>query len=303
MKFVYVLLTCDIHTHSHPAVEVNEDLNQARTTLGEFGLPCTFLFHSSSAELLPDQVIALRQEGHEIGCHGVTHELRENFSILPLAEQQRLLTKATNCITDILGERPMTFRAPVFKISGHTIQVLQELGYQADLSVVAQRIGIFGSDIYNFRPLFAPRRPYHPSTKNAYKRGTGKLWEIPVSALGLPFLSNTERLLGLSFIKIFFRMLYLEAQLIDKPIVFVFHAEDLNQFRKKKELRRLSWKDFLPLRDHGFLFRSYLLELNWRFVHRDMAALFCFMKSFPSVRFLTVQDYLLILSQLKTSKL
>lgn len=293
---VDIILTCDIHTWDsgpHTVPLVDNDLIQARRTLKKLNLPCTFLFPSRSAELLKDQVIALRQEGHEIGCHGVTHSIGENFSTLPFVDQYRLLTEATHSITNILGgERPITFRAPAFKICGHTIQALEELGYRIDLSVVSQRISLFSADSYNFKPLFAPRRPHHPSVHNAYKIGNVKLWEFPTTALGLPFFSNTERIFGLAFMKAFFRMLYWESKIIGKPIVFLFHVEDLNSLRETGSVgRKISWKDFIPSED-GIGLRYHLFEYNWEHVSRDIVALFEYMKSFPSVRFNTATDYL-----------
>ena len=220
---------------------------------------------------------------------------------MPLPEQRRVLTTATESLTHILGEPPVTFRAPAFKCSGDTIRVIQELGYHADLSVVARRLSVFGSDVYNLRPLFAPWRPYHPSVESPFVKGPGSLWEIPVSACGLPFVSNTERLFGLAFMKTFFHALYVEARISGKPIVFVLHAEDLNALRDAEQVGRLSWRHFLPSRDHGFLFRFFLLESNWRLVCRDMVALFRYMKSFPVVRFVTVRDYVEVLDRQRTT--
>jgi len=297
-SFVPILLTCDIHTHVQEVEEVREDLISTRAVFSQYKWPCTFLFPSKSAESLCDQVGLLRDEGHEIGCHGLTHEPSENLALLPLEEQQAILSQATQRLGEILGERPQTFRAPVFKVSGHTVQVLDTLGYQADLSVVAGRLGIFGSEIYNLRPLLGTRTPYHPSIANPYRKGPANLWEIPVSALVLPFLSNTERLLGLSFMKHLFRVLYLEAKITGKPIVFVLHAEDLNPDRGVQQFSsRLSWRHFVPTHRDGFQFRFYLFERNWKYVHRDIVALLRYMQSFPGIHFMRVKDYVQVLNQ------
>lgn len=292
MKQAFVLMTCDIHTHTYSAGMVHRDLQQARSILSEIGLPCTFFFPLRSAETLGRDVDALQRDGHEIGCHGLTHEAGEQYSQLPLEEQRNLLTQATGGLTEILGERPKSFRAPAFKVSGHTMRVLDELGYQADLSINSQRLGALGSDIYNFGPLLAPRRPYHPSWNNPYRKGDAQLWEIPVSAWILPFVSNTERLLGLRFMRCFFQFLYREALTTRKPIVFVFHAEDLNAARGMEERSRLTWRHFLPSSTYGFAFRYFLLERSWRRIQEDLIELFRYMSSFHRVRFLTVKEYL-----------
>ncbi len=291
MTVVPVLLTCDIHTHMAGPGPVREDLVAARRILSGLGLRCTFFFPAQSAEELQDQVEALRQDGHEIGCHGLTHVPAENYGVLPAATQRQFLAEATDRLGRLLGAPPVSFRAPVFKLSGGTIGALEDLGYRADVSVTAQRLGLFGSDVYDLRPLLAPRRPYHPDRRDPFRRGTMALWEIPVSAWGLPFLSNTERLCGLPAMRAFFRALHLESRLTGKPVVFMFHAEDLNADRGVEPRRPLAWSDFLPSRTHGFQFRHALLEHDWCLVRRDLVALFREMASPSDVRFLTVQEY------------
>jgi len=285
-------LTCDIHTHVTGPEPVREDLTEARRLLQGLGVRCTFFFPARSAQQLSDHVEALQADGHEIGCHGLTHVPSENYGILPPATQYEFLQQATDQLTALLGQRPVSFRAPVFKLSRGTIAALEALGYDADLSVTAQRLGVFGSDIYDLRPLFAPRQPYHPALENPFAPGRARIWEIPVSAWGLPFLSNTERLCGLSFMRWFFRALCAEARATGKPIVFMFHAEDLNGARRGEAQPRLSWRDFIPTRTHGFAFRRFLLEHNWQRVQRDAVALFQDMASVEGVQFLTVKEYL-----------
>jgi peptidoglycan/xylan/chitin deacetylase (PgdA/CDA1 family) len=292
MKRVPVLLTCDIHTHNYSGDQVRQDLVEAREALRQLGAPATFFFPVASAELLRDQLDPLRDDGHEIGGHGVTHEPGEDYSRLPDEEQLRLLELATGRLTALLGEPPVSFRAPAFKVSAATLRALEKLGYRADLSVNSQKLGLFGSDIYSFGPLFAPRRPYHPSPASAFRKGRSGVLEIPVSAALLPFLSNTERLLGLPFMRLFFRALYWESRATGKPVVFVFHAEDFNGGRAMDRLGWPSWRHFLPTRTYGLEVRYFLFEWNWQNVRRDMMALVRYMQGFPGVELSTVRQYL-----------
>ena len=295
MTTVPVLLTCDIHTHMTGSAPVREDLIETRRILLGLGVRCTFFFPAQSAEELPDQVAALRREGHEIGCHGLTHVATENYRLLPLEAQRGFLTEATARLARVLGERPVSFRAPVFKLSAETIGVLEELGYRADVSVTAQQLGLFGSDLYDVKPLFAPRRPYHPDRRDLFRPGDRSLWEIPVSAWGLPFLSDTERLCGLPAMRAFFRLLRLESRLTGKPVVFMFHPSDLNAAQGIESRRPLGWRDFLPSRTYGFRFRYALLEPDARRVQQDLTALIRDMAAQPDVRMVTVRDYVAML--------
>lgn len=288
---VPVLLTCDIHTHTYGPDLVYTDLVRARATLRRLRLPCTFFFPANSAEMLWDHVRDLTLEGHEIACHGLTHVPTEQYDRLPLPVQRDLLTQATRRLTEVSGKQPTSFRSPTFKVSGSTLRVLDELGYRADTSINAQRLPIFGSDLYNWRPLFAPRRPYHPSWRNPFRKGKSRLWEIPVSAWILPFVSNTERLLGLGFLRLLFRLLYTESRITGKPVVFMFHAEELNPDRPRQPRPPLCWTDFLPSRTYGLRFREHLFEGDWSQIERDIVALLEWMATFDDVRFLTVTDY------------
>ena len=292
MKPVSVLLTCDIHTHTYGVEQVHRDLQAVQRILQEMRLPCTFFFPAESAEMLRGQVDELQREGHEIGCHGLTHDPSEQYSRLPVSQQEPFLQQATERLSRLLEKPPISFRAPAFKVSGQTMRILEGLGYEADLSVNSQRLGALGSDITNLAPLWAPRCPYHPSSSNPYRKGNGRLLEIPVSAWILPFVSNSERLLGLGFMRGFFRFLYGESRLTGKPIVFVFHAEDLNAQRGKQRRARWSWRYLRPSRTYGFEFRYLLFECDWQRVQEDQVALFRYMAGFPNVRFLTVRDYL-----------
>jgi len=286
-----ILLTCDIHTHTYPAALVDEDLSRTREALAEVGAPCTFFFPAESVEALRSHVPGLQREGHEIGCHGLTHEAAEVYNALSLDAQRRTLAEATHRLADVTGEPPATFRAPAFKISGRTMIALEELGYAADLSVVSQRLGVFGSDIYNVKPMLAPRRPYHPSRDDVFRRGASRVWEIPVSAWLLPFLSNTERLCGLTMMELFYRALRLESRLTGKPIVFMFHCEDFNAARQPDTLPRLSWIHFVPTRLHGLQFRYFLLERDWSRIRRDLVALLTHMTRDRAADFLTARQY------------
>ena len=97
-----VLLTCDIHTHVTGPEPVREDLVEARRLLRDLGMRCTFFFPARSAQELSDQVAALQAEGHEIGCHGLTHVPSENYGILPSATQHEFLQQATDQLTTLL---------------------------------------------------------------------------------------------------------------------------------------------------------------------------------------------------------
>jgi hypothetical protein len=233
---------------------------------------------------------SLVREGHAVGCHGLTHR-NESYKAMPSAEQKEKLYRATREIEDIIQQRVTFFRAPVFKISGKTIRVLEELGYEADLSMNSQRLGLFSSDLLNLGWMVAPRSPYHPDFRYAWRKGRSKIWEIPLSCMLLPYMSNTALVLGLTFMKAFFRSLWIESLWSRKPIVYMLHPEDLYPLRDSSVRPPFRWRDLVPTMEEGFRVRRQLFLTDARKIARMSQALLEHMCEAGRVQFVTVPEY------------
>jgi hypothetical protein len=291
VRTVPVLLTYDIHTHAaHSAPEVDRYLQHVLALHAQLGVKASFFFPAEAARAMKQTVAGLVRDGHGVGCHGLTHR-NEYYKSMPPREQKEKLTRATREIEDLIQQRVTFFRAPVFKISGTTIGILQELGYEADLSMNSQRLGVLSSDVWNVSWMAAPRCPYHPDFRRPWRKGAARLWEIPLSCLLFPFMVNTGQVLGLSFMKGFLRVLYFEARRLRKPIVYMSHPEDLYPWRKVPEEAVFRWADLLPSRNHGFRVRRALYETDPVKVARLSGSLLESMRVLPGVRFLTVPEY------------
>lgn len=291
MRDVPVLITYDVHVHAlYQAAEVERYLDRVLAEHDRLGLKASFLVPAEAARLMKPAVRALLREGHQVGCHGLTHR-DEYYDAMPARAQEETLRRATGEIEDVVQQRVVFFRAPVFKISGTTIRILEELGYEADLSMNSQRLGVLSSDVTNVTWLLAPRRPYHPDTVRAWRRGGSKVWEIPLSCLGFPFMVNTQQVFGAAFMAAFFRILYLEARARGGPIVYMLHPEDLCADRAKPARPRFRFRDLIPSRTHGFAFKYALYETDPVTISRDCHALFRVMRGAAGVRFATVPEY------------
>ena len=291
MRTVPILVTYDIHTHgAHSAPDVERYLGHVTALHHRMGMKASFFFPAEAAQSMKETVRGLVEEGHGVGCHGLTHR-NESYKSMPPGAQKRTLTQATRVIEDLI-HRPVTFfRAPVFKISGTTIQILQDLGYEADLSMNSQRLGLLSSDVWNVGWMAAPRCPYHPDLRRPWRKGKARLWEIPLSCGLLPFMVSTGQVLGLAFMKRFFWALYVEAQVMRKPIVYMSHPEDLYGWRKGLQRPMIRWRDLLPSRNQGFPIRRAFCETDPMKVAGLSVSLLEYMRSFPGVRFLTVPEY------------
>ncbi len=286
-----VLLTYDIHTHAaHAAPEVDRYLQNVLELHARIGVKASFFFPAEAARAMKQTVVSLVREGHGVGCHGLTHR-NESFKSMPEGEQREKLSRATAELEDIIQQRVTYFRAPVFKISGLTIRILEELGYEADLSMNSQRLGLLSSDVWNISWMVAPRRPYHPDFRYAWRKGESKLWEIPLSCIFLPYMSNTALVVGLSFMKMFFRGLCIESQQSGKPIVYMLHPEDLFPWRESPKRWPFRWQDLVPTRAEGFRFRRSVVETDAKKIARMSHALLEHMCAAERARFCTVPGY------------
>ncbi len=103
--------------------------------LDEYDIPASFFGPAVSFSLAPRMIERIQASGrHEIGIHGWIHE-RNNQ--LPRAEEQRLLEQAVARMTELTGRRPVGYRAPSWNFSDSTLDLLLEMGFLYDSSLMA----------------------------------------------------------------------------------------------------------------------------------------------------------------------
>ena len=137
------------------------------------GITATFYFTADAAEHNPEWVKAVRDAGHEIGCHTLFHEtigdpLFEIPGMMPVLpeEVEHRIELATERVEKIAGVKPTSFRCP--RLWGSTVvcNTLERLGYKSDASY----------PMYFYRERLTP---YHPSKEDWTKEGDLKLIELP----------------------------------------------------------------------------------------------------------------------------
>lgn len=100
-------------------------------------IPSTFFVPAVVASLHPDEQRDIVARGHEIGLHGWIHELN---SILEYDDEKRLLTAASDVLTEITGVTPVGMRTPSWDYSPHTLRVAEEMGLLYDSSLMADEM-------------------------------------------------------------------------------------------------------------------------------------------------------------------
>lgn len=132
------------------------------------GVKATFFVLGWVAERVPGLIRRIFEAGHEIACHGLTHELvyrqtPEQFRSETLQSKQRL--------EDIVGTRVLGYRAASYSItrdSSWALGILEDLGFSYDSSVFPIMHDVYGMP-------GASRKPFRP--------GPGALLEIPLTTV------------------------------------------------------------------------------------------------------------------------
>lgn len=116
--------------------------------LAETGGKATFFVLGQAARKHPELVSKIHRQGHEIGSHGFSHSKVYSLKQADFAEEIRV---TDDILSEIVGYRPICFRAPYFSITDQSLwalEILKENGYQIDASIYPgsnYRYGMEGS--------------------------------------------------------------------------------------------------------------------------------------------------------------
>ena len=142
-------------------------------SLAERSCLATFFFLGPVAREYPDVVRDLVAGGHEIGCHGWSHDLLYSMSRERFREET---ADARNLIEDIAGVPVTSYRAAYFSVTESSLwalDVLAELGFQCDSSVFPVKNWRYG--LPDFDPVPGP-----------VTTQSGTIFEFPLSVVDYP---------------------------------------------------------------------------------------------------------------------
>jgi len=279
-----VLITIDLETAmDHVLSEQSEIVVRVFNDFSELGIVTTSFVTSEFAERFSVQIQNTICSTNEYGLHGRDHSVRENYCRMTREEIESNIHASNEIVSEITQSEICCFRGPFMSTSSITQQVLIDKNIRADYSVCSQRFDFINSRGGNLSWLISPRTVYHPSIENPYRRGELPLWVIPLSCIGIPFISGIMYIFGLSFMKYFFRLLLAESLKNGKPIVYLFHtyefSEPVNQANQVPADSRKSLIHSLYIRD-----RKKRYEMNLDLIK--------YMMSFDDVQLFKNSDYL-----------
>jgi polysaccharide deacetylase family protein (PEP-CTERM system associated) len=192
-------------------------LNRLLKMLAEHRVRATFFVLAPQAEECPELIRRIAEGGHELGCHGWSHDPLFDMTAARFSEETR---RAVDVLTNITGKPVTAYRAAYFSITKKSLwalEILAKLGFRYDSSIFPVRNYRYG--IADFE-----RRPKRIDTAE------GPIYEFPISVrrvLGhnLPVSGGAYfRLYPYSITRANFRA----AERSGHPVVFYLHPWELD---------------------------------------------------------------------------
>ena len=194
----------------------------------KYGVKATFFYIAKFAKQHPEIIKIVQERGHEIACHGLTHEHDKAFDIMPYKEQLEHLSTAKAILEDIAGQEVVSFRSPALRVNQDTPKALIEAGFKFDSSVAPQRMDMFMSlgSKNKLQWFGAPRKPYFTDGNNLARKGSSPIIEVPVSSFVVPYIGTFMRI-SPTINAMTRRLLYIETKGVNKPINFLIHPNEV----------------------------------------------------------------------------
>ncbi len=102
--------------------------------LAKHDVRASFFVPAVAGLIEPEALMPITEGGHEIGVHGWIHE---NTSQLTREVERDLMLRAREALREMTGREPVGHRAANWDLSPHTIDLVAELGFAYDSSMMA----------------------------------------------------------------------------------------------------------------------------------------------------------------------
>lgn len=186
----------------------------------------TFFVLGWVAERYPNIVTEISSRGHEIACHGYSHQLIYNQDQKDFYSET---LKAKDILEDIINKKVIGYRAASYSITRQSLwalDVLTDLGFEYDSSIVPVRHDLYG----------IPGMPRNPHSLKAPNSKT--LIEFPPTTLSI-FGNNIPvagggyfRLYPYWFSKLSFKWINNSEKM---PVIFYLHPWEVDPDQPKME--------------------------------------------------------------------
>ena len=149
---------------------VEQNTHKLLTIFDETSVSATFFMLGWVADRYPNLVTEITANGHELACHGYSHQLIYTQGRSVFREES---LRAKKLLEDISGKAVVGYRAASYSITAKSlwaVEILMDVGFQYDSSIVPVRhdlYGLVGAGAYPYRLQLSDGRSmveFPPST-------------------------------------------------------------------------------------------------------------------------------------------
>ncbi|MDO8460291.1 MAG: polysaccharide deacetylase family protein [Nanoarchaeota archaeon] len=187
----------DLHDHQYKGI--TEGLKKFEKICDKHKIKPILFVTADCIKKYPEIFKRLEKKGWEISLHGFTHK---RFDDIPYKEKEDEIKQSLTYWKKYLNSKPKGFRAPQHSIDEDTLDLLEKYGFEYDSSQTPLNFLQLLFFPHKFplwiKSFLTPRNPYK-IRKNLY--------EYPPSALKIPFVSLTVRVLPKPFLRAYIALI------------------------------------------------------------------------------------------------
>lgn len=134
-----ITITIDVEEDCPPMLTSTRGMEEGLPKLLDLfkkeGTKATFFVTGMMAKQYPDLIQRIPKEGHELGCHGYTHERFDRMT----EEEARIALKQATQVLRQFEKRLVSFRAPNLQFPETYLKLLEDEGFLYDSSLAAYK--------------------------------------------------------------------------------------------------------------------------------------------------------------------
>jgi polysaccharide deacetylase family protein (PEP-CTERM system associated) len=205
----------EVRSAAAPRLELG--LDRLLGILAARGVRATFFVLGPLVKRHPEAIRRISGAGHEIGCHGWSHDLLYTMEPRRFEMETR---QARDALADLTGSPITAYRAAYFSITRRSLwalEVLAALGFQYDSSIFPVKNWRYGIADFEQTPTLVDT----PS---------GAIWEFPISVLQVA--GRTMPVSGGAYFRIYPYVLtranFRRSERLRRPVIFYIHPWELD---------------------------------------------------------------------------
>jgi len=230
-----------------------QNTEKVLNVFAEHGVSATFFVLGWVAKRSPGLIKKIMACGHEVACHGMTHQLIYNQTPEDFLSETR---DAKMLLEDLISVKVRGYRAASYSITNKSMwamNILADLGFDYDSSIFPVR-----HDIYGVRD--APR--------GCYSTGVGALLEMPLTTVEL--MGQRLPCSGGGYFRIlpyaFTKWAFTRVNTVDRmPGIFYFHPWEIdpNQPVVKQAPLKSRFRHYTNLSKTETRLKQLLIDFQW----------------------------------------